>query len=137
MLRAALYLCAAALVAVVAFWAYRVNYAVQVELDRIAALRAEIAREREAITVLRAEWAWANAPDRLAALVEAHSDALALAPMAGAHFATASAIAPPPPEAFWARATLDDFAAGLGVIAPPPRPARVLPAAVVQARFDE
>lgn len=119
-----LYFCAAALVGLVAFWAYRVNYEAQAALDRIAALRAEIAREREAIAVLRADWAWANAPERLAALVASQGAALELAPMRGAQFADPALIAPPPPEAFWARASLDDFARGLGVVAPPSRPER-------------
>ncbi|MGF1659935.1 MAG: cell division protein FtsL [Rubrimonas sp.] len=123
-MKPALYFCAAALVALVAFWAYRVNYEAQAALDRVAALRAEIAREREAIAVLRADWAWANAPERLAALVAAHAGELGLAPMQGAQFAEAALIAPPPPETFWARASLDDFARGLGVVAPPPRPER-------------
>lgn len=121
-MRAGLYFVAAALVAVVAFWAYRITYEAQAALDRVATLRAEIAREREAIAVLRADWADANAPERLAALVAAHGDALGLAPMTGAQFARPEEIPPPPPETFWARASLDDFAAGLGVIAPRARP---------------
>jgi hypothetical protein len=121
-MRALFYFLAAGLVALVAFWAYRVNYDAQAALDRVGSLRAEIAREREAIAVLRADWAWANAPERLASLVAANADALGLEPMAGAQFAAVEQIAPPPPEAFWARASLQDFAMGLGVIAPRPRP---------------
>ena len=70
-----LYLSAAVLVVVCATWAYRVNYATQEAMDRVADLRSEIAGEREALAVLNAEWAYLNRPDRLSALVSAHASA--------------------------------------------------------------
>jgi hypothetical protein len=85
--RAGLHFAAALFVAAVAFWAYKVNYAAQDALDRVAALRAEIARERDAIRVLEAEWAWLNAPDRLHRLLAQHGERLALEPMDGARYA--------------------------------------------------
>jgi hypothetical protein len=103
-MRGALYMAAAGAVAVSAFWAYRVNYDAQSALDRVAALRAEIAREREALTVLRAEWAFLNGPARLQALADADADALALLPMDGARFVSLAEIPPPPVESFWAHA---------------------------------
>ena len=101
-MRGAAHFLAAAVVAAVAFWAYKVNYAAQAALERVADLRAEIAREREAIRVLEAEWAWLNAPDRLRALLDAHGAELGLAPMEGGRFAAFSEIPPlavePEPE---------------------------------------
>ena len=56
-MRLVLYISSAVLVVVCATWAYRVNYATQEAMNRVADLRAEIAREREALGVLEAEWA--------------------------------------------------------------------------------
>lgn len=93
-----LYLSAAVLLAVCATWAYRVNYATRAGLDRVAGLRAEIAAEREAVAVLRAEWAYLNRPDRLRALVAVHADALGLADMTPDHFGEAAMVAYPPAD---------------------------------------
>jgi hypothetical protein len=96
--KAVLTLSAIAIVAVLATWAYRVNYAAQAAQERVAALRAEIAREREAIAVLEAEWAYLNRPDRLRALVALHADALGLEPLGPEHFGEAAMVAFPPEE---------------------------------------
>jgi hypothetical protein len=109
-MRGALYFLAAALVAVSAFWAYRVNYQAQEAQSRVADLRARIEREREAINVLRAEWAWLTAPDRLRQLVDANATALGLAPMSGASF-MAVADAPRPAPVVWDAAPQDGSAA--------------------------
>jgi hypothetical protein len=87
-MRGAVHFLAAALVAISAFWAYRVNYQAQEAQSRVAALHAQIAREREAISVLRAELAWLTAPDRIGALVAKHAGELGLAPMRGAAYAS-------------------------------------------------
>ncbi len=91
-----MYLCAIALVVICATWAYRVNYATQAALGRVASLRAEIANEQEAVAVLRAEWAYLNRPDRLAALVDLHRDALELAPLTPEQFVAVEMFAYPP-----------------------------------------
>jgi hypothetical protein len=97
--RVALYLSAAVMVAVCAIWAYRVNYATQEALNRVADLRAAVALEREALSVLYAEWAYLNRPDRLAALVAGRGEALGLAPLTPEQFGEAAMIAyPPEPE---------------------------------------
>lgn len=92
-----LYLSAAVLVGVCATWAYRVNYATQEASNRVADLRGRIAAEREALSVLHAEWAYLNRPDRLAALVKGPGAALGLAPLAPEQFGE-TAMAPFPPE---------------------------------------
>lgn len=90
---------AAVLVAVAATWAYRVNYATQDAFARVAALRTEIAREREALAVLEAEWAYLNRPDRLRALVDAHAETLQLVELTPEHFGEPAMVAyPPEPE---------------------------------------
>jgi hypothetical protein len=106
-MRGGLYFAAAALVALVAFWAYKVNYAAQGALERVADLRAEIARERESIAVLEAEWAYLNAPERLERLVRQHGETLGLGPMRAANFGSIADA--PTPEVFWAHADAADF----------------------------
>lgn len=71
-MRIVLHLSAVVLVGVCAIWAYRVNYATQDAANRVAALRREIAAERDAIAMQKAEWAYLNQPDRLRALVDAN-----------------------------------------------------------------
>ncbi len=95
-MRLGLYLSVAILLAVCATWAYRVNYATQEALDRVADLRAEIALEREALTVLNAEWAYLNRPDRLAALVAGPGAGLGLVPLTPEHFGEAESVPYPP-----------------------------------------
>lgn len=62
----------------IAGWTYNVNYDTRAALDRLSDLRARIAEEREALQVLRVEWAYLNAPDRLARLTVEHNDRLKL-----------------------------------------------------------
>jgi hypothetical protein len=73
-----------------------VNYATQEALNRVADLSAAIAAEREALGVLEAEWAYLNRPDRLRALVTAHSELLQLVELEPAHFGEAAMVAYPP-----------------------------------------
>ena len=81
MTRHVLILMALAIVAIAA-WAYHINYNTMTMFSRVSALRGEIAKERETLQVLRVEWAYLNAPDRLAALVAQHNVHLRLVPLA-------------------------------------------------------
>ncbi|MEM7497094.1 MAG: hypothetical protein AAF371_03775 [Pseudomonadota bacterium] len=82
---------------VVAAWAYNVNYRTGEALDRVEALRDEIARTREDVQVLRVEWAWLNSPKRLAKLVGEHQAALGLEPMAPERFGETAQVPFQPP----------------------------------------
>lgn len=99
-MRAILYLSAVVLLAVCATWAYRVNYATQDALNRVADLRGAIAEEREALGVLKAEWGYLNRPDRLRQLVSANAEALGLVDLSPDQFGDVSEVpfrpAPPP-----------------------------------------
>jgi hypothetical protein len=76
-----------------------VNYATQEALNRVADLEAEIAREREAIAILDAEWAYLNRPDRLRAVVDANAALLGLLPLDPAQYGEVAMIPfPPEPE---------------------------------------
>ncbi len=89
---------ALSMIAVVATaaWAYHVNYRTKTTLGRVDGLRSQIAAEREAVEVLRVEWAYLNAPDRLARLVALNNDHLGLVPMGPQHFDEVAAIPFPP-----------------------------------------
>lgn len=79
-----------------AAWTYHINYETKQALTRVDRLRAEIAAEREAVEVLRVEWAYLNAPDRLARLVARNNDRLGLVPMDPGHFGDVAAVPFPP-----------------------------------------
>ncbi len=58
---------------------FMVKYRVQDLEDQLVNINREIARDREAIQVLRAEWSHLNEPQRLRALADRH---LGMAPVA-------------------------------------------------------
>ena len=68
----------AALIVATAGWAYNVTYKTLESIEVVDNLRAKIAKEREALQVLRVEWAYLNRPERLEALVAKHQDQLRL-----------------------------------------------------------
>lgn len=84
-------------VVVAAAWTYNVNYQTKKALARVDHLRGQIADERDAVEVLRVEWAYLNAPDRLERLVAMNNDRLDLVPMTPDHFGDLAAIPYPPP----------------------------------------
>ena len=98
-MRIVLHLSAAILVVICATWAYRVNYATQEAMNRVADLRRAIAAEREAIAVLNAEWAYLNRPDRLRELALQNAEALGLAELTPDQFGEAATVAFPPEPA--------------------------------------
>jgi hypothetical protein len=91
-MRTLLYILSALVTVGFGFWAYHVNYDTQAAVRRVEALQQAIAREREQMTMLRAEWAWLSRPERLRALVEANREALGLVPLGPAHFGEASSV---------------------------------------------
>lgn len=57
---------------------YKIKFESTVQAERVAKLRAEIGRERDAIAALRAEWSQLENPARIQALAQRH---LALKPL--------------------------------------------------------
>jgi hypothetical protein len=94
-MRLTFHLCAIVFVAVCATWAYRVNYDAQEAQARVERIAAEIAREREAIVILEAEWAYLNRPDRLETLVADYQDELRLVPLVPEQFGEVAMVAYP------------------------------------------
>lgn len=98
-MKTALYLSTALIVMGLAFWAYHVNYATQDRQSDLRALNREIAGLQEGLSVLRAEWAYLNRPDRLRELVNLNFAALELLPLAPEQFGAAAQVSYPSADA--------------------------------------
>jgi len=98
-MRTLLYLATALCVMGLAFWAYHVNYATQDRQGELRALKNEIASLQEGLSVLRAEWAYQNRPDRLRELVNMNFTDLQLLPLAPEQFGSVGQVAYPNPDA--------------------------------------
>ena len=95
-MKGALHLLAGLLVAAFAVGSYRINFDTQAAFNRVDDLHRAIAREREALAVLNAEWAYLNGPIRLARLARTHQASLRLAPMTPEHFGQIADLPPRP-----------------------------------------
>ena len=98
-MRSLLYIVTALAVIGLAFWAYRENYQTQAEIARTEKINKEIGQARARLTVLRAEWAYLNRPDRLRDLADVNFDRLGLLPLRPDQFGKVDQVAfPRPPE---------------------------------------
>jgi hypothetical protein len=52
-----------------AVWVYKIKFDSTLQVERVAKLRGEIRRERDAVATLRAEWGRLDTPGRVQALV--------------------------------------------------------------------
>jgi hypothetical protein len=93
-----LYIFCCGVVISVAYWAYKENYRTQASLRRVTELQSQIAAERESISVLSAEWAYLNRPERLSELIALNFDELGLIPLMPEHFAEVELVAYPTEE---------------------------------------
>lgn len=80
------------------YWAYHQTILTQQAERRVERLQAEIGAEREKLSILRAEWAYLNRPDRLRELGFINFERLGLLPLAPEQFGRASQIPYPLPE---------------------------------------
>lgn len=77
-------------------WAYRQNYETRDVFDRNRARQIDIAEAHQRLSMLRAEWAYLNRPDRLQDLVSLNFDRLGLLPLNPDQFARVSDLDPMP-----------------------------------------
>lgn len=80
-MKSLLYVVTALSVLGLAFWAYQENYATQQVLKETRKLQRQIGSAQVRLSVLRAEWAYLNRPDRLMELAELNFDRLGLLPL--------------------------------------------------------
>lgn len=79
-----------------AFWAYRENYATQQVLSETRTLQRQIGDAQVRLSVLRAEWAYLNRPNRLLELAEINFPRLGLLPLRPDQFGRADEVSYPP-----------------------------------------
>jgi hypothetical protein len=94
-MKSLLYVVTALAVFGLAFWAYQENYATQQVLKETRSLQREIGTARTRLSVLRAEWAYLNRPDRLRELAALNFDRLALLPLRPNQFGQVDEVAYP------------------------------------------
>jgi hypothetical protein len=78
---------------------YSMKYNAEMAADRVVKLEAEIAKERTAVQLLKAEWSTLVQPARLQAMVDAHNNHFLLLPFTPDQLATIDDIPLKPPPA--------------------------------------
>lgn len=99
-MRTFFYILTALTVVGLAFWAYRENYATQGALAETRELRSDIRASHARLSVLKAEWAYLNRPDRLLDLANINFDRLGLLPLRPEQFGNVDQVAYPPRPAY-------------------------------------
>lgn len=92
-----LYALSALAVIGLAYWAYQQNYRTQAAIAEVRTLHREIGAAHQRLSMLRAEWAYLNRPDRLMDLADLNYDRLGLLPLMPEAFGQVRQIAMPLP----------------------------------------
>ena len=69
-----------------AFWAYQENIKTKNAIAHTEKLQKEIGIARTSLSILRAEWAYLNRPERLTELADLNFDRLQLVPLRASNF---------------------------------------------------
>ena len=94
-MRGLLFVITAVAVMGLAYWAYLENYETQRAIAEANSLQREIASMRESMSILKAEWAYLNRPDRLRELAALNFDRLGLFPLRPEQFGLIGQVAYP------------------------------------------
>lgn len=94
-MKSLMYVVSALAVMTLAFWAYTENYATQAALKDVRRLHGQIGAAHERLTVLNAEWAYLNRPERLRELADLNYERLGLVPLMPDHFGAVEQITYP------------------------------------------
>lgn len=86
-------------VIVLGYWAYHQTIQTQMADRDVDRLQRQIATQRERLSILNAEWAYLNRPDRLRELANFNFERLELMPLAPEQFGDAAEIPFPAPVA--------------------------------------
>ena len=78
-----------------AAYVYKIKFDATVQAEKVAKVRHDIRRERDAIAMLRAEWARLDNPTRIQELADRH---LALRPVESTQFDHFNRLPPRPPQ---------------------------------------
>ena len=79
-----------------AVYVYKIKFDSALQAERVAKLRTDLRKERDAIAALRAEWAQLNNPSRIQGLVQRH---LKLRPIEATQFDSFAALPERPADA--------------------------------------
>jgi cell division protein FtsL len=101
-----------------AAYVYRIKFQSTLQAERVAKLRTEVQREREAVAALRAQWAKLDSPRRIQDLARRH---LTLQPIVPTQFGRFDRLPERPPQII-RRGNDDPIAAILEMISPPAPP---------------
>lgn len=98
-MRGLLYTLSVFAVVLLGFWAYREGYETRTSERAVGRLEQQIGERHQELSMLRAEWAYLNRPDRLHALTEMNFERLGLMPLSPDHFALTDQVGYPPEDA--------------------------------------
>ena len=104
-------------------YVYKIKFESTLQAERVSKMRAEIRRERDAIAILRAEWARLERPDRIQLLAQRH---LKLKPVEVAQFDTLDKL-PEKPVPLVPPGTADPIGAIIEIFADDDAPVGSLP----------
>ncbi|UWQ19328.1 cell division protein FtsL [Jannaschia sp. M317] len=98
-MRGLLYTVSVFAVVALGFWAYREGYETRETERAVDRLQRQIGERHQELSMLRAEWAYLNRPDRLHALAEMNFERLGLMALSSDHFALTEQVGYPLPAA--------------------------------------
>ena len=99
---------------------YDLKHKAELAAEHNAKLEAEIAKEKDSIALLRAEWSLLTQPSRLQTLIDKYSDHFKLQPFAPSQIATIDQIPMRPPAPAASPSGVADPIAGLAAAAAKP-----------------